>query len=248
MGQSAGFPAAVWDGDSGNRDSDTAPQMSPDWRDWNRMVAEVAAAQTKVNTDATGVDTLAAHTVGAVATLAGLSVVERGDGAMHKTVITLADVAYATTDGTTPATDGAWASQLLYTFPEGHIMVVGAHLLIPVAGIVAVTGGSTGISDTGDFEIGVGTTASDNQSAFGLPGVATDENIITGQVAALVGGSNTPLTAAANSTPATYDGSAAAAALYLNLRTVDDADHGTVADVLTTGATLTILWTNLGDD
>lgn len=240
----AGYPAAIWDGDSANRDSANARQAAPDWRDWARVIAEVAAVQRSNQ----GYDTLATHSIGAVPSVAGISVAERGNAAMHKSIITLDDLTFTTTDGTTPATDGAWASQLLYTFPEGHIMILGAHLLIPVAGLVAVTGGGTGLSDTADFEIGVGTTAADNQTAFGLAGVATDENVITGQVAALVAGSNTPLTAAANSTPATYDGSTTAAKLYLNLRTIDDADHGTVADALTTGGTLTVLWTPLGDD
>jgi hypothetical protein len=244
MSSVAGFPTSIWDGDSSNRDSDNAPQMAPDWQDWDRMIAEVAAVQ-KSNS---GYDPSAVLSYGAAPVVSGLSVAERGNAAMHKSIVTLASLAFATTDGTTPATDGAWGSQLLYTFPQGHIMILGAHLLIPVAGMVAVTGGGTGLSDTADFEIGIGTTAANNQSAFGLAGVATDENVITGQVAALVAGSNTPLTAAANSTPATYDGSTTAAKLYLNMRTVDDADHGTTADVLTMGATLNILWTNLGDD
>ncbi len=39
------FPLSVWDGDSGNRDSNSGNQSGPDHRDWARAIAEIAATQ-----------------------------------------------------------------------------------------------------------------------------------------------------------------------------------------------------------
>lgn len=43
------YPTSVWDGDSGNRDSDDNNQAAPDHRDWTRMVNELAATQTELD-------------------------------------------------------------------------------------------------------------------------------------------------------------------------------------------------------
>ncbi len=56
----ATYPTGIWDGDSPNRDSDNAPMKAPDWRDWNRMIEEVAATQTQVDTNISDIDTLEA--------------------------------------------------------------------------------------------------------------------------------------------------------------------------------------------
>lgn len=245
----AGYPSSVWDGDSANRDSDDGVQASPDYRDWDRMIDEVAAAQTQLNNNQAGVayPVNATHTVGAVTTKTGLSVVEYGDAAIHKTVFTMADMAMVSTDGATPATDGAWGSQSLYTFPEGQLLLLGAQFVSPIAGLAAVTGGGTGLSDTADFEIGVGTVAAANINAFDLDG-STDEDIIAAIVVALTAAATTAVQAGINSTAAVHDGTTAAIEFFLNFRTVDDADHGTTADVLTVNSTLTLLWSVLGDD
>ena len=39
------FPSLIWDGDSGNRDSDTGSHSSPDHRDWTQMLSEIIAMQ-----------------------------------------------------------------------------------------------------------------------------------------------------------------------------------------------------------
>lgn len=41
----ANFPTMIWDGDSGNRDSDVDTKVAPDFRDWRQIVYEVAAVQ-----------------------------------------------------------------------------------------------------------------------------------------------------------------------------------------------------------
>ena len=40
----ASYPTSIWDGDSLNRDSDDSPRKSPDWRDWLRLIEELANA------------------------------------------------------------------------------------------------------------------------------------------------------------------------------------------------------------
>ena len=39
------FPNTVWDGDSGNRDSDNGNRSAPDLRDWEQVISEIAAMQ-----------------------------------------------------------------------------------------------------------------------------------------------------------------------------------------------------------
>lgn len=243
----ASYPTTVWDGDSLNRDSDNGDRKAPDWRDWNRMVQEVAATQTKADGIEGGVDSAANDTIGALLSATGLTVVEKGDGAVHKTVISLVEVDMPTVDGTTPATDGHWGTLKLYTFPAGHINILGSHALFPLAGLEATTGAGTGLSDTADFEIGVGSAASANATAFGLEN-GTQEDIVTALDVDLTSGTSDAAESAASGTAATYDGSTTPSTLNLNMRTLDDADAGTVADILKVTGTVTILWSNLGDD
>jgi hypothetical protein len=239
----AGYPGVVWDGDSQNRNSDDAPQMAPDWRDWERMIAELAAVQG----GAQGYDPdNPLNSYGVVETVTGLSVAERGNAAMHKTIITLNQMSVASADGSTPATDAAWGSQKLYTFPQGHIIIHGTHHVYPLAGIAAVTGGGGGFSDTANLEAGVGTVARANASNFALQ--TAEEDICTGVDVDLTAKTSDAIESAALSTALYKDGSTAAIAAYLNFCTLADGDHGPTADVLLFSGTLTILWSMLGDD
>ena len=241
------YPGSVWDGDSRNRDSDDAPKKAPNWEDWDRAFVETVAAQTRINGNQAGLDDDTVDSVGTLATKTSLSVLEKGSGAVHKTVITLDEVQVASIDGTTPATDGAWGTQLLYTFPEGHINVLGLHAVFPTGGLEAVTGGGTGFSDTADIEIGVGTVAAAQAVAFDLNG-GDEEDVVAALDINLVAGASNAAVSSANGTAATVDGSAAALAYNFNYRTRGDDDHGTTADVLLVSGTFTILWTCLGDD
>ena len=238
----ATFPTSVWDGDSGNRDSDNDAQYAPDLRDWARMIAEIAAVQ-RSNL---GVDDNTIHTVGAVGATAGISIVERGNAAAHKTVITLTDVALATTDGTIPATDAHFATLPLYTFPTGRILFLGAHYVFPVAGIVATVGAGGGLSDTADLEVGVGTTARANGTNFELQ--ATEDNIVPGVATVdLVAASSDAIEASNLTATLHFDGTTTNVA-NLNIVTVDDADAGVLPDLLTLNGTITIVWTLVGDE
>ena len=72
--------------------------------------------------------------------------------------------------------------------------------------------------------------------------------IIAAIVCALTAKTSDAIESGVNGTAAVHDGTTAAIEFFLNFRTVDDADHGTVADVLQVNGTLTLLWSILGDD
>ncbi len=240
------FPTSVWDGDSGSRDSDTYVSRAPDARDWQRIIAEVAAVQSRVLDDEAGVDDDTLDSVGTVAVVTGLSAVEKGNGSIHKTILTLDEVDVATTDGSTPATDGAWGTKTLYTFPVGRLVILSAHAVFPLGGLVATTGGGTGLSDTADLGIGVGTVAAAQATEFGLSGTA--ENIAAEMDVNLVAGASDAVETATNVTAAAHDGTSSAISAKLNLRTLGDDDHGVTADILVVSGTITILWTMIGDE
>ena len=72
------YPGEVWNGDTDNRDMSLAQKKAPDWRDWRRLVEELAAAQTQIDSYNVGVDATAIDSIGAVTTKTGLTVVEKG--------------------------------------------------------------------------------------------------------------------------------------------------------------------------
>ena len=242
----ASYPTSVWDGDSAHRDSDEGMQSAPDYQDWFRAILEVAAAQTRVDRNIVGVDSNATHSVGTVTTKSGLSVVEKGDGAIHKTVFTLTDVALVSTDGAVVASDGAWGTQQLYTFPEGYIQILGAYVIFPITKIAATLGGLIGFKTASNIEVGVGTVAAAN-GVFDLDG-STEEDIIAALTILLSSKTSDSAESGALTTVTAFDGTAAAKELHLNFRTKADTDHGPLDDTLTFSGTLTIVWSILGDD
>ncbi len=235
------FPTSIWDGDSANRDSNSGNKKSPDHRDWTRMLAEVAAAQTRVYNNERGVSDNTIDSVGTIVSKTGLSVAEKGNGAIHKTIFTLVNVVMASTDA---GANGAQATQQLYTFPEGHIVILGGHQVYPIAGFVATSGGGGGYSDTAQFGVGIGTT----EVPAGVGLATTEENIAAETQVDLVAASSTPAENSKNAAVLAIDGSAAAAKVWLNTSTLADGDHGAVADILTVSGTVTILWANIGND
>lgn len=236
----ATFPAAIWDGDSGNRDSNAGDNRAPDYRDWVRLINELAAAQ-RSNQGYDPDNTL--NSVGTIGTTSGLSVVERGNASLHKTIITLEDVIMVMTDGTTPATDAMFGTTPLYTFPAGHVLFHGSHVLWPLGD---VTAGSGGLTTTADLEMGVGTTARTNQTNFAL--AAAEKNIVAELVLAqMVSGTTAAIESIAATAAKYLDFSAAAAVANLNFITSDN-DDATADDTLILSGTITLLWSMQGDD
>lgn len=232
----ATYPGSIWDGDSGNRDSDLAIQASPDHRDWARMLAEIQAVQ-KSNQGYDPDNVL--NSYGTLETVSGLSVVERGNAGIHKTIITLASVVMASTDATT---NGAQTSQKLYTFPEGQIVILGAHQVYPLGLIIA--GGTSGYASTADFSIGVGSAA----VVVAVDLTTTEQDICNKADVDLSTLASDAIESGINGALLPLDGSTTAVAAYLNSSTLDDADHDPVADALTVSGTITIVWTVIGND
>lgn len=247
VNSTATFPGAIWDGDTDDRDSDLGILRAPNARDWGRVVNEIAALQRSLR----GYDPdRAIDTHGTLATVAGLTVREYGNGGVHKTILTLVEVGVSTLDGTTPATHAAWGTKDLYTFPEGHVIILGAHQVYPVGGLEATTGGGAGIKDTAELEIGVGSVARGDANDFDLHTVTTNDNIVPLHVAAaLVSGASAAIESSPAAAASFIDGSTAAVVAKLNVITAtNDADHGPLPDVLKVSGTITIIWTVQGND
>lgn len=114
---------------------------------------------------------LTASGVGAVNT--GVTAVEHGDGAFHRTILT---VSQANAVGLVTADNASLASgYLLYTFPAGDIAVHSAVMSLDVTSVE---------HDTEASDFGLGTTIGAGAVAT-LDGTPAFENIMTGQTAAL---------------------------------------------------------------
>jgi len=237
------YPTTVWDGTSDNRTIDQ--RKSPDYRDWNRMSDELIAAQTRVDTNF-AIRSTGLSAVGTVTTKDGLTVVEKGDGAIHKTILTMTEMSLISTDGTTPLNDGAWGAQKLYTFPDGHINQLSYHIQFPLAGIAAVTGGGEGFADAANIEVGVGLAAAAQATQFDLEDA--DETVLGPLDIDLTSKTSNAIETKNHATPVVKDGHGGGVAYYLNFRTRADGDHGTSADVLLFTGVFTIIWSNLGDN
>lgn len=239
----ASYPDAVWDGDSGNRNSDHGTQRSPDHRDWHRMIEEIIAIQ-KSNL---GHDTEnAAHSVGILENVAGLTVVERGNAAMHKTIFTLDEVQVTMTDGTTPSTDAMWGTKKLYTFPTGYLVIYGGHQVYPLGGIEAMVGGGAGLSDTADLEIGAGLEARSNLSNFILSGI--HRQISMGQNGVDLVDKKSDALESSFLSNHKYLSSLTTSIASLNIITRDDDDAGPSPDTLKISGTITCIWSIQGND
>ena len=247
VNSTATYPGAIWDGDTGDRDSDLGILRAPNARDWGRVVNEIAALQRSLQ----GYDPdRAIDTFGTVASVTGLSVREYGNGAAHKTILTLDEVEVSTLDGTTPATHAAWGTKNLYTFPEGHVLILASHQVYPVGGLEARDGSGAGIKDTAELEIGVGSVARGDANNFDLHTVTTNDDIVPLHVAAaLTGGASTAIESSPAAAASFIDGSASAVVAKLNVcSATDGTDHGPLPDVLKVSGTITIVWTIQGND
>ena len=212
--------------------------------------AQIAANDSDIATNvsdiadlAGGVDGDTVDSVGTVATKAGLVGVEKGNAAMHKTVLTLTAMEITMTEGSTPATDAVWGNQSLYTFPEGHVVIHSAHM---VFGDDEIEAGSGGIIDTADLECGIGTTARTNETNFALG--ATEKDIIPELVLSqMVGGQSDGIENQQATASLFKDGSASAIEAFLNFITSHD-DDASGSDTLDVTGVITFVWSMQGDN
>lgn len=160
--------------------------------------------------------------------------VDRGDAAMHQTVLTFTNVTVALSDN---AGVVAYGSKKIFDFPAGAITIIGA------TADLALTKSSAGVNDDWDGDFGMGTAAADSGATL----ATTEQNVIP--TTATPQASSGATTATGYGTAAVYlDGTSTAVDLYLNFL-VDDADHdvtGTACNLILNG-TCTVTWTNHGD-
>lgn len=164
----------------------------------------------------------------------GVTLVENGDGTMHKTVFTLTGLAITMTDAVAA---GCHGSQKIYDFPAGNIYILGATTDL------TTTAGAGGITDTAAVVGAVGTVAAATDNAT-LTG--TEADIVPSTAGTLTAGAGTLLGKSVTATGAVFDGTGTAKDAILNFA-VPDADS-TANDTLTVSGTITLAWINLGDN
>lgn len=162
---------------------------------------------------------------------ATVTAAEYGDGAIHKTVLTLA----ATPISVVGATGIGFGGTKIYDFPAGRIAILGvtASLAFP---IVSTEGN---LANTADGDWAMGTTSEED----GTMDRATDINLLP-KTATSANSLSTAVGAALVATTQ-IDGTGTAVDVYVNL-TIDDAETDETSILGATG-TVTISWVNLGD-
>lgn len=169
--------------------------------------------------------------VPAASVTAGVSVVEQGDGVVHKTVFTL-DASITMTDATTAGCHGALQ---LYDFPQGNIVVLGS------SSNLSITAGAGGITDTAAVVGSVGTVTVGTGDATLT---TTEADLIASTAATLSGGVGA--FAGQSTAVAVFDGTATAKDAFLNFAVPDAGSSA--SDTLAVTGTVTIVWVSTGDN
>lgn len=169
-----------------------------------------------------------------------VSVVEQGDGVLHKTIITCTATPVTITDQADTVQYGGTAK--LYDFPEGLLLTLGAVI------DGAITLGTTGtITNTWAGGVALGTATATTGST--LTGTEADilPEVDVAAATAKVGVVDAVSVAAVltESGGRWLDGTATAKDLYLNLVVDDEATHTSGTGTFT--GTITILWSLIGD-
>ena len=171
---------------------------------------------------------------------ATVSVVEQGDGVVHKTIITCTATPVTITDDAGVAQYGGTGK--LYDFPEGLIATIGAVI------DGAITLGTTGtITTTWAGGVSLGTAT----ATTGATLVSTEADILPEVDVAAATASVATVDAVSvaavltESAGRVLDGTTTAKDLFLNLVVDDEATHTSGTGTFT--GTVTIVWLNLGD-
>lgn len=167
----------------------------------------------------------------------GVVATEYGDGANHKTVLTLTNTPISLTD---EAGVVAFGGLKVYDFPDGLINFKGA-----VADL-AVTKSSAGVNDDWDGDFGLGTVTASNNNSLS----STEQNLIPTTATPQAASGATTAKGKSTDTEANkvLDGTTTPIDVYLNAL-VDDADHdvtSTPCNLIFNG-TITFHWENIGD-
>ena len=174
-------------------------------------------------------------TADGVGALAGTNVTvsEVGNGAFHRTVLTLAATPVTLTD---EAGVILYGGQKLYDFPEGAILVLGviADIDVTVAG---------NLSATADGDVSIGTATAGNDADLTSTEADLSAKTTIAQLVASTGPADC-MTLAALYPIDPFDGTGTAKDLFLNF-IWDDADHD--GGTMTVTGTVTISWVDYGD-
>lgn len=150
-------------------------------------------------------------------------------GGMHKTTLTLTNVAITVNDGAVNN------NQVIFTFPAGAIKIIGATSNFTVTNTLQFN------ADTADqYYYGVGTAVGSGDLT------TTEQNVVAKQTC----DTNSNTVSSFNKktqqgTDATIDGTSTAVTLKLNVYIPAANDSG--ANTITFNGTLTFVWCNLGD-
>jgi hypothetical protein len=176
---------------------------------------------------------------GAAPEVTGLSVEEKGVGALKQTVFTLTNMPISVVSVSTG--NGVGGTQI-YDFPAGRILHLGTMAELSVSIATAKQADFTDATPEGD--LGIGTLAPANADALGTD--ATDDNF--GTAAAFTMSSYADPSVSLQSEPTTqFNGTGTAINLFLNaLVDAADIDNDVTTEILVSG-TITVHWINLGD-
>jgi hypothetical protein len=161
-----------------------------------------------------------------------VTAVENGNGAVHKTTLTLTGLSITMTDATT---NGCHGAHKVYDFPEGPIQVLGCSYNL------TTLAGSGGIADGAALVGSLGTATNDAANATLS---STEADLIASTTGTLSSGAGT-LKKHGSVVTTAFDGTGTAKDVFLNV-SVPDADSS-ASDTLTVNGTITLHWINLGD-
>lgn len=157
---------------------------------------------------------------------------ESGNTAVHKTTLSLTNVAFTATD---PGSAAYAFGTKIYTFPQGAILVLGATINC------TATAGTGGITDTFNPNIGLGSTV-----GTGTDITTTEIDTLTKTAAgAATAGVATIKMQSAAAVITVRDGTTTAKEVWFNFL-IADADS-TASDTVAVTGTVTLTWINLGD-
>ncbi len=172
---------------------------------------------------------------------ATVSAVERGNGILHKTVLTLTATPVTITDDAGVAQYGGTGK--IYDFPEGHIATLGA---VVTGSLTLGTTGTITTTFAGGVALGTATATTGNTLTGTEANIMKEVDVAaaTSSVAAIDAVTvSTVLTEAAASW---FDGTATAVDLFLNFVIDDQASHTSGTGTFT--GTVVITWLYLGDN
>lgn len=196
-------------------------------------IAALTAAQVNAITET------AVSGTGTVPSVTGLAGAEVGNSIVHRTTLTLTNVAFPITrDG---GDDSGYGALKIYEFPEGAVIVDAT-----IASLSVDVSAEANISDTGSGDFAIG-TAGTTDSNVATPGdninILTATELTDPFVAGVGSGSRVAKT---SGDPTFVDGTSSAVEAFLNLA-FDAGDVTTGDGTAVVSGTIIINWRNCGD-